>query len=139
MIALNKKLVRELKGKRFPILGMNERMLNLLSLKDVDDIIVGAPYFITENFIKDFNIAAVVEGRINKDKIETGDDPFEIPKKLGIYHEVDSGSDFSISKLISRVQSHHKVIEEAIERKKAKQDIYYEFDSKREKKVVEIQ
>lgn len=114
-------------------------MLNLLSLKDVDDIILGAPYFITETFIKDFNISAVVEGRIHKDKPETGDDPFEVPKKMNIYHEVDSGTDFSISKLISRVQSHHKDIEEAIERKKAKQDVYYEFDSKREKKVVEIQ
>jgi ethanolamine-phosphate cytidylyltransferase len=118
---------------------MNERVLNLLSLKDVDDIILSAPYFITESFIKDFNISAVIEGKVKKPKVEAGDDPFEVPKHLGIYHEVDSGTDFSINNLISRVQEHHKAIEEAIEKKKAKQDVYYEFDSKREKKVVEIQ
>ncbi len=138
MTELAKKLVKDLKGKRFPILGMNERVLNLLSLKNVDDIVISAPYFITESFIKDFNISVVVNGQIRGDCPIIGDDKFEVPKKLGIYKEINSGSDFTIAKLINRVNEHQKDIQESIMKKKAKQDSYYEFDSKREKKVNEV-
>ncbi len=116
---------------------MNERILNLLSLKSVDDIVLDAPYIITESFIANFNISVVVNGKVNGDT-KVQDDAFEVPKKLGIYREADSGSDFTISKLISRVKDHQDAIKESITKKKAKQDVYYEFDRKRDQKVTEI-
>jgi len=34
----------------------------------VDDVIIGAPWKITENMIKNFNISVVVEGSMGKSK-----------------------------------------------------------------------
>jgi len=61
-------------------LNLQERVLNILALKViniiykiisifrqyVDDVIMGAPWKITENMIKNFNISLVVEGSMGK-------------------------------------------------------------------------
>jgi ethanolamine-phosphate cytidylyltransferase len=36
----------------------------------------------------------------------TGGDPFEVPKALGKYVEVDGGNDMTTSKIIERIISH---------------------------------
>jgi len=70
---------------------MQERVLNILSMKYVDDVIIGAPWKVNENMIKQFNIQLVVEGTMTKQKanevvkMSPEDDPYEIPKKLGIF------------------------------------------------------
>ena len=59
-------LINEKKGSNYPILNLQERVLNVLSLKFVDDVIIGAPWKITENMIKNFSISLVVEGSLGK-------------------------------------------------------------------------
>ena len=51
---------RKQKGNNFPILSLNERVLMVLANKYVDDVIIGAPYEITADLIKTFNISVVV-------------------------------------------------------------------------------
>ena len=50
-------------NKNFPILGIYERVLNLLALKYVDDIILNAPLHINEQFIKENKIDLIVYGK----------------------------------------------------------------------------
>lgn len=40
------------KGNNYPILSLQERVLNVLAMKYVDEVIMGAPWEITENMIK---------------------------------------------------------------------------------------
>ena len=47
---------------------MHERVLMALANKYVDDVLIGAPYKITEDMIKTFNISLVVQSKFNKIK-----------------------------------------------------------------------
>jgi len=49
-------MVRYYKGEHYPILSVHERVLMTLASKDVDDIVIGAPYIITKDLIKSLGI-----------------------------------------------------------------------------------
>lgn len=57
-------------------------MLNLLAIKYVDEVIMGVPFKVNEQLIKNFKIDLVVEGSCSA---KTSDDPYELPIKMGIY------------------------------------------------------
>jgi len=74
------------RGKNYPILNMQERVFNLLALKYVDDVVIGAPWNITNDLIKSLKITKVLHG--TQAKYDEGysiveeNDPFIIPKSL---------------------------------------------------------
>lgn len=100
--------VRKHKGKNFPILNLNERVFNLLALKYVDEVIIGAPYKITEDMVKSLKINVVVEG-IKKGGKSIYDDAYEIPKKLGIYKSIELEYDLSNQMLIDRIYNNRDI------------------------------
>jgi ethanolamine-phosphate cytidylyltransferase len=53
-------MTRFYKGEVYPIQSLQERVLMTLACKYVDDIVIGAPYIITEDLIKSLNIDMVV-------------------------------------------------------------------------------
>lgn len=57
------------KGRGFPIIDMNERTLNLLAMKYVDDVLIGAPLCPSEILLKRLNISVVADG------IKKGENP----------------------------------------------------------------
>lgn len=54
-------LTRYYKGSLFPLMSLQERVLMTLACKHVDDVIIGAPYIITEDLMKSLNIHKVVQ------------------------------------------------------------------------------
>lgn len=85
--------VRKLKGNHFPITSVLERTLTVLAMKGVDDVVICAPWVITEGFIKRFQIDTVVRGSISDYNYSSfGADPYTIPKKLNIFKEIPSAS-----------------------------------------------
>lgn len=48
-------------GKFYPLSTLHERVLSLLACRYVDDVIIGAPFKITENMIRDLSISVVVK------------------------------------------------------------------------------
>lgn len=54
-------MTRYYKGGMLPILSVQERLLMLLSSKHVDDVIIGAPFVITEDLLKSLNISKVFQ------------------------------------------------------------------------------
>ena len=54
-------MTRYYKGGMLPIISVQERLLMLLSQKHVDDVVIGAPFVITEDLIKSLNINKVVQ------------------------------------------------------------------------------
>jgi ethanolamine-phosphate cytidylyltransferase len=85
-----------------PILTVQERVLNVLAMKYVDDVIIGAPYVITRELMDQVLPSVVVQGsnptRTNQE------DAFNVPKQLGIYREIESGfPDFTAKTVIRRI------------------------------------
>ena len=48
--------INKIKGRNYPVLNLQERTLNVLALKYVDEVIIGAPWQISQNVIKNMNI-----------------------------------------------------------------------------------
>ena len=102
----------KINGKYFPILCQNERILNLLSLKYVDDVVFSAKEKITEDFIKLLKINVVVRCVTPKVKKNGGDEEiFEVAKKLGICKDVEISCDLDdevLTEIIKRKKFHKK-------------------------------
>ena len=92
--------VNQVKGSNYPIMNLQERALCVMSQRSVDEVVMGAPWTISEDIIKSFNISIVVQGTapktsvpakaFRKGSVDTDLDPFAVPKGLGIYREVTS-------------------------------------------------
>lgn len=53
--------VNQYMGEHYPLNALHERVLNVLACKYVDDVIIGAPFKITNKLIKDLNVSVVVK------------------------------------------------------------------------------
>jgi ethanolamine-phosphate cytidylyltransferase len=104
--------VNQHRGKNYPILNLQERVFNLLALKYVDDVVIGAPWGITEDLIKSLKINIVAHGS-NKKYDDDYDhitlDPYSEAKRLGIYREIQSTNDLTNEILVQRVISKREV------------------------------
>jgi ethanolamine-phosphate cytidylyltransferase len=105
--------VNRYKGSNFPIMSLHDRAMCVLSTKYVDEVIIGAPWKISHDLLKGFNIQIVAEGtnlktepsssKCRKGSIETDEDPFQIPKDLGIYREIESVNKINTQEIIDRI------------------------------------
>ena len=98
------RVVNEQKGKNYPIMNLNERVLGVLSCRYVDEVVMGVPCDVTKELIESLGIDVVVSGKFS-DGVAEGQPPtgYEVPKEMGIYREVDSGTTLSTDSLIDRV------------------------------------
>ncbi|OMJ77007.1 hypothetical protein SteCoe_23486 [Stentor coeruleus] len=121
------KTVNQHKGKNFPIMHLNERTLNLLAMKYVDDVIMGAPWEITEDMIRTLNISLVVQGSYHKDVIDevAGNDPYSVPKKLGIYQEIQSNTTLNAEEIVKRIVEHRMLYVQRNTRMVENENQYY--------------
>lgn len=120
--------VNEHKGKNYPIMNVHERTLNLLAIRYVDDVIMGAPWAITEDMIKNYNISVVVAGSNLKNAIDInpGPDPYVVAKEKGIYVQVESSYILNAEDIVDRIIANRRQYEERNSRMVANEDRYYE-------------
>lgn len=80
----------------------------MLACKYVDEVIIGAPWFITEDLIKSFNIQTVV------DRTPLFQEPlpkayilnnYQLAKDKGIYAKIDLENKITIDTIIERIIS----------------------------------
>ena len=103
--------VNEHKGSNFPIMSLHDRVMCVLSMKYVDEVVMGAPWDVTQDLITGFNINIVVQGTVpkgnclnfRKGSIETTEDPYKTPKQLGIYREVQSTYELDTRDIVARI------------------------------------
>jgi ethanolamine-phosphate cytidylyltransferase len=83
-----------------PIETLQERVLNVLAMKYVDDVIIGAPLTVTKELIAQLEPTLVVQGssptRANEE------DAFRLPKQLGIFQQIESDYPEYTSKTVIR-------------------------------------
>jgi ethanolamine-phosphate cytidylyltransferase len=90
-------------GGNYPIMNINERVLNLLSLKYVDEVIIGAPVHITEEMLASLRIDIVCRGTSSVTTLPDEPDPYLVVKRKGIYVEIESKYQLSTSIIIERI------------------------------------
>ncbi|KAL6045996.1 choline phosphate cytidylyltransferase [Balamuthia mandrillaris] len=113
-------VVNRYKKANFPIMNLYERVLSVLSCKYVDEVVIAAPEKITKEFIDGLNIQCVVHGKDPVEPCEDGSDPYEVAKQLGLYKEIDSGSDMTTTVIINRIKENRMMYEERNKRKEVK-------------------
>ena len=82
-------MVRYYRGENYPIQPLQERILEVLACKYVDEVIIGAPYILTKDLITTLNIHKVVHFITDEDKPSEqflSLDQYESAKKLQIYN-----------------------------------------------------
>lgn len=112
--------VRQVKGPGFPVIGLMERTLSVLAMRMVDEVIVGAPWVITDYLLKMLRVDVVVRGtRVDciddtgsstYDSIKNHQDPYEVTKRRGIYREVESSSAVTTREIIERIRISRKTL-----------------------------
>jgi len=116
-------VVNEYRGQNYPIMTLHERVLSVLAFKPVSEVVIGAPYSVTQELIDRFRIDVVVQGsHIEHHSTIDHVDCYELAKDLGIYRTVDSGNDMTTEKIIERIID-HKIEFETRNRNKAKKEI----------------
>ena len=122
-------MIRYYRGSKYPLQGTQERLLLALGVKYVDDVVIGAPYIVTDDLIKSLNITKVVHIQSNEDKVMprfANIDPFEVPKAQNIFVELPPvANDMTVEDIAQRVQNNRADFEKKFQSKKAKQDDYY--------------
>ena len=98
--------VNKRKGKYNPVLNINERCLNLLALKYVDDVIFGAPEMITQDLIHNLNVDIVIQfitPKMKEGKIDKEEKIYEAAKKVGKLKEVEISGELTNDVLSERI------------------------------------
>eukprot|EP00252_Welwitschia_mirabilis_P017811 TRINITY_DN395_c0_g1_i1.p1 TRINITY_DN395_c0_g1~~TRINITY_DN395_c0_g1_i1.p1 ORF type:complete len:445 (-),score=73.82 TRINITY_DN395_c0_g1_i1:574-1908(-) len=116
------------RGRHHPILSVHERSLSVLACRYVDEVIIGAPWQVTKDMIKTFNISLVVHGTVaeNNDLLIGDVDPYAAPKEMGIFQIIESPRDITTSTIIKRIVANHEAYKRRNEKKMASEKKYYE-------------
>eukprot|EP01029_Cantina_marsupialis_P003593 TRINITY_DN134_c0_g2_i11.p1 TRINITY_DN134_c0_g2~~TRINITY_DN134_c0_g2_i11.p1 ORF type:complete len:423 (-),score=148.44 TRINITY_DN134_c0_g2_i11:123-1391(-) len=83
--------VQKLKGVGQPFTSLHERVLNVLSNVNVDDVIIGANHMVSDELLKLHNISVVASARLSKSDSDSCDidfDPYKIAKDNNIFVDI---------------------------------------------------
>jgi len=115
-------LVNSYKGYNLPLATLQERVLSLLSCRYVDDVVIGSPLFLSEEYLNALGVNIVVHGSVidQPSKLQEGD-PYAAPKTMGIYQTIQSEFDLTTTKLLERVAASRHIYEERNRKKQEKE------------------
>lgn len=131
------KTVNKYKGSNYPILPLHERVLCVLSMRMVDEVIIGAPWVVSQDLITSLNITYVVQGSVHKGDPEGAvrwrkgsvdvmdEDPFAVPRLKGIYREIESPSSLDTTDIIQRIIDNRLKYISKYQRTSGKEENYY--------------
>ncbi|XP_019891707.1 ethanolamine-phosphate cytidylyltransferase isoform X2 [Musca domestica] len=99
-------VVNSYKGSNYPIMNLHERVLSVLACKYVNEVVIGAPYCVTEDLLDHFKVDVVCHGQ-TPIALEDGKiDPYAIPKTRGIFCLIDSSNTMTTERIVERIISH---------------------------------
>ncbi|XP_017075749.1 ethanolamine-phosphate cytidylyltransferase isoform X3 [Drosophila eugracilis] len=114
-------VVNSYKGSNYPIMNLHERVLSVLACKFVNEVVIGAPYCVTEELLDHFKIDVVCHGR-TPIALENGkSDPYAVPKTRAIFELIDSGNDMTTERIVERIISHRLEYERRNQAKEKKE------------------
>lgn len=97
------------------IMNIYERTMNVLACKYVDDVVMEAPYKVTQDLMKHLKIDIVCHGK------EVQEEFYEVPKEMKKFTIIDSGNDMTTEKIKARVVENRQVYNKRNTQKEAKE------------------
>ena len=125
--------VNKRKGKYNPVLNINERCLNLLALKYVDDVVFGAPEIITQDLIHNLNVDVVIQfitPKMKEGKCDKEEKIFEAAKKVGKLKEIEINGELSNDVLSEKIWENKEQYISKYIKKSAKVDDHIKINGK---------
>lgn len=114
-------VVNQYKGGNYPIMNLHERTLSVLACKYVNEVVIGAPYYVSEDLMNHFKVDVVCHGQTNIAMDTDGQDPYSVPKQMGKFVLVDSGSTMTTEQIVERIIRHRLEYEERNKKKEKKE------------------
>ncbi|XP_054270007.1 ethanolamine-phosphate cytidylyltransferase isoform X2 [Macrosteles quadrilineatus] len=114
-------VVNRYKGSNFPIMNLHERVLSVLACKYVSEVVIGAPYTVTEELMNHFHVDLVCHGKTPIMPDEDGVDPYKVPKDKGRFMALDSRNLMTTEKIVDRIIRHRIDYEERNRKKEVKE------------------
>ena len=122
-------MIKYYRGSKYPLQSLQERILMALAIKHVDDVVIGAPYIITDDLIRSLNISKVVHVVTDEDKVKTEHqeiDPYKVPRELKIYTELPKiDNDLTLEQIAQRVEANKAIYEKKFAKKSQSEEAYY--------------
>ena len=125
--------VNKRKGKYNPVLNINERCLNLLALKYVDDVVFGAPEIITQDLIHNLNVDVVIQfitPKMKEGNCDKEEKIFEAAKKVGKLKEIEINGELSNDVLSEKIWENKEQYISKYIKKSAKVDDHIKINGK---------
>ncbi|XP_037024592.1 ethanolamine-phosphate cytidylyltransferase isoform X2 [Bradysia coprophila] len=119
-------VVNQYKGSNYPIMNLHERTLSVLACKYVNEVVIGAPYSVTKDLMDHFKVSIVCHGKTPISNDVDSSDPYAIPKIMGKFEILDSGSDMTTEQIVERIIRHRLEYENRNKRKEKKELEAYE-------------
>ena len=119
--------VHSMKGANYPIMLLHERVLNVSACKHVDEVLIGAPLELTEEIIKNLNIAYVVQGSQSTasndgKRVQTN----KIPKQLGIFKVIETQwPGLNVNTIVQRIIDNRVLYMKRNEKREAIESSFY--------------
>lgn len=114
--------VQRLKGPHFPIMNVLERAMTLLGCKYVNEVIIGAPYSITDELMNYFDVAMVVYGQHPVEPDDNGEDPFLVPAAAGKLSKINSFNSLTTEDVVERIQKRQEELQKSSKEKEIKEN-----------------
>ncbi|KAK2490670.1 hypothetical protein MC885_018861 [Smutsia gigantea] len=118
--------VNHYKGKNYPIMNLHERTLSVLACRYVSEVVIGAPYAVTAELLDHFKVDLVCHGKTEIVPDKDGSDPYQEPKRRGIFCQTDSGSDLTTDLIVQRIIKNRLEYEARNQKKEAKELAFLE-------------
>uniref|UniRef100_A0A1A9W0P7 ethanolamine-phosphate cytidylyltransferase n=1 Tax=Glossina brevipalpis TaxID=37001 RepID=A0A1A9W0P7_9MUSC len=119
-------VVNSYKGSNYPIMNLHERVLSVLACKYVNEVVIGAPYCVTDDLLDHFKVDVVCHGQTQITLEDGKIDPYALPKTRGIFTLIDSGNSMTTERIVERIISHRLEYEQRNKVKEKKEMEAYE-------------
>ncbi|XP_058417872.1 ethanolamine-phosphate cytidylyltransferase isoform X2 [Diceros bicornis minor] len=98
----------------------------------VSEVVIGAPYAVTAELLDHFKVDLVCHGKTEIVPDKDGSDPYQEPKKRGIFRQIDSGNDLTTDLIVQRIIKNRLEYEARNQKKEAKELAFLEARRRQE-------
>lgn len=114
-------------GANFPLLNLHERVLSVLGCRFVDDVLIDAPYTVSQEMIASLNISEVVHGTVYDDigSNRNDDSRYKEAKDAGLLSVLQSPCDFRLENIVHRIQDNQEMFQARFKRKREAENDHY--------------
>lgn len=110
-------------GMNLPVLNLHERVLSVLGCRHADDVLIDAPYEITDDMLDSLNISQVIQ--VVNDEVEGDSSRFRVAEARGLLYRVKTNCEFSVGSIVQRIQRNQDAFQARFDRKMAAEKTFF--------------